>query len=466
MPDPTDNKTLIQPTLPVAPVEPVMSNPQELVDSALGNTQAEPTVTTTAVVTPLPPPTPLAPLAADMQPTPAPIQSPLGDDTPLAFMTPSQNITTTTIISSPDQQSSYLPPTPPAPLAPPPKSKSKTGIVLGGILLLVLAFGGGLYGYSNMSQPSPSVAPRTPQVSEVTPPTGNPIKCTDPSFDSSICDAGAVSENCVGGGYVIEKKCQGKWCVDDDSNCTSGVSGFPACPPPTKPSCGEFTEPGAFVATNFRGTCGAYFPAAWAVPGAPANCQINCLCCPPDQQRVCKPTGQTYEYATIGNNDQSNVCKSKEDLFISEKANPAYNPQIPPQDQTSLCDVVRQNAKGEDVWRCKTRLTTCAVAACACTGASGMSCTSLIATPATPPVIGTQLTFTCSGAVTPSTAGTLSYKFRYSINSGAYSALANKTATTAELTVAACGSYSVQCQACATLNGVVTCDPTWIGAAP
>jgi hypothetical protein len=29
--------------------------------------------------------------------------------------------------------------------------------------------------------------------------------------------------------------------------------------------------------------------------------------------------------------------------------------------------------------------------------------------------------------------------------------------------ITACGTYSVQCQACATLNGIVACDPKWVG---
>ncbi len=97
------------------------------------------------------------------------------------------------------------------------------------------------------------------------------------------------------------------------------------------------------------------------------------------------------------------------------------------------------------------------------TTASSMACTGITRAPTTEPVIGDKLTFTCSGTVSPATA-TLSYKFRYSVNNGIYSALTNKTATTAELSVAACGTYSVQCQVCATLDGVLTCDPTWTGA--
>ena len=93
-----------------------------------------------------------------------------------------------------------------------------------------------------------------------------------------------------------------------------------------------------------------------------------------------------------------------------------------------------------------------------------MACTGLTHTPTAVPEIGDKLTFTCAGTVTPPSAGTLSYKFRYSINSGAVAALTNKTTTTAELNIAACGSYKVECQACATLNGVLTCDPLWTGA--
>jgi hypothetical protein len=94
-----------------------------------------------------------------------------------------------------------------------------------------------------------------------------------------------------------------------------------------------------------------------------------------------------------------------------------------------------------------------------------MACIGITRNPATGAIgIGDTVTVTCNGSVTPPTAGTLSYKFRYSINNGAFTTLTNKTATTAELTVAACGSYKVQCQACATLNGVLTCDPVWTGA--
>lgn len=93
-----------------------------------------------------------------------------------------------------------------------------------------------------------------------------------------------------------------------------------------------------------------------------------------------------------------------------------------------------------------------------------LMCSNLTRTPTTTPVIGDKVTFTCVGASVPAGSVNLSYKFRYSLNSGAYLNLANKTATTSELTIAACGNYSVECQACGTINGVLTCDPTWAGA--
>lgn len=93
-----------------------------------------------------------------------------------------------------------------------------------------------------------------------------------------------------------------------------------------------------------------------------------------------------------------------------------------------------------------------------------LACTGLTQTPATTPVIGDKITFTCAGTITPTGAAVLSYKFRYSLDGGADQLLANKTPTTAELTINACGTYSVQCKVCATIAGVLRCDPTWTGA--
>ncbi|GAB4026224.1 MAG: hypothetical protein Fur0011_1080 [Candidatus Microgenomates bacterium] len=95
---------------------------------------------------------------------------------------------------------------------------------------------------------------------------------------------------------------------------------------------------------------------------------------------------------------------------------------------------------------------------------ASLMCSNLTRTPTAVPEIGDKLTFTCAGASTPAGAVNLTYKFRYNLNNGAYVAMTNKTATTSELTIASCGTYKVQCQACGTINGVLTCDPTWTAA--
>jgi|GEM_PF-3832255 len=116
------------------------------------------------------------------------------------------------------------------------------------------------------------------------------------------------------------------------------------------------------------------------------------------------------------------------------------------------CGVYTKNEKGEEVFVPDSTPVS-----------NTMSCTGITKSPVAP-ALGNTVTLTCLGSVTPSTAGTLSYKFRYSINGGNFSTLSNTTPTTASLTIAACGTYAVQCQACATLNGVLTCDPVWTGA--
>lgn len=93
-----------------------------------------------------------------------------------------------------------------------------------------------------------------------------------------------------------------------------------------------------------------------------------------------------------------------------------------------------------------------------------LMCDGLTRTPTTTPVIGDKLTFTCTGSSVPAGAVALTYKFRSAIDGGVWSSLTNKTATTAEMTINACGTYKVQCQACGTISGAVVCDPVWTGA--
>jgi hypothetical protein len=98
-------------------------------------------------------------------------------------------------------------------------------------------------------------------------------------------------------------------------------------------------------------------------------------------------------------------------------------------------------------------------------GTPVLACTGLTQTPATAsPALGSVLTFTCAGTVTPAGATALTYKFRYSLNDGADQLMTNVTANTARLTISTCGTYSVQCKVCGTIGGVQKCDPIWQGA--
>lgn len=92
-----------------------------------------------------------------------------------------------------------------------------------------------------------------------------------------------------------------------------------------------------------------------------------------------------------------------------------------------------------------------------------LQCTGITRSPNTEVKTGDKVTFTCAGKLT-GIQGNLSYKFRYQLNGGVWSSLTNKSTTTAELTVAACGTYKVQCQVCATVLNKTKCDPVWQAA--
>lgn len=94
-------------------------------------------------------------------------------------------------------------------------------------------------------------------------------------------------------------------------------------------------------------------------------------------------------------------------------------------------------------------------------------------TPSTVPQIGGKVTFTCAATSTPAGAISPFYEFRYRINNAATYTKIGGTGSTAELTIAACGTYEIQCHACymkaATAPGVSgdakICDPVWSGVA-
>lgn len=78
-------------------------------------------------------------------------------------------------------------------------------------------------------------------------------------------------------------------------------------------------------------------------------------------------------------------------------------------------------------------------------------------------VVGTQLTFTCSGASSPAGSVPLSYQFQVSKDGGAWQSL-SATGSTATYTVPAYGDYDVRCRACGQINNANVCNPVWQGA--
>lgn len=436
------------------PIDQQTSSPQSLVDAALG---------TNPVVAPL---APLAPLTQNEPvvdpiptpaPTPAPTSVPMGDDTPLAFAMPSST-PTQTVEPMPNpvletQQSSYLPPVPPAPTMAPemPKKKSKVGVVVVGILLMVMAVGGGVWGYSQfnagntkqvaIASPLPQASAEVPMIARLVEDTGKAIVKQTPQQEKKgggqveskkhpglaiTVPAGALEAadeiaTMIDAGYAAcNAKNQGKDCLNNADaiaalkvlavaegakrDCANGYmyNGTECVGNPTTTTCGRNIDTGAPVCCDSNSTCEG---------------EGESIVCEPPGRKECKTgTGADAVWCTMEAN--SSWCGGSK-TGTGDKTN-------------------------------KTSPT--------------MSCSAMTYTPTTTPVIGSKLTFTCAGAVVPATAGTLSYKFRYSINSGTAVALANKTATTAELNIAACGTYSVECQACATLGGVLTCDPIWTGA--
>lgn len=483
------------------PIDQTTTNPQSLVDAALG---------TEPVTTSLPPLPPLQPL-----PEPTPASVPVGDDTPLAFVMPAPS-STPEVASIPTAEpvSSYLPPTPPVPPAPTmapeqPKKKSKVGIVMAGIAAMIVVVG--LVGYAaltgkpaliagvlddyayntrkEMSEVGTGSVGKNKEKDEKVARDGAALvaqqaakkkaaeaaaKATDlndaerkvleqslvqsflrdpeiqamydnslKSSNAQIAAGTAYHDFLKSKGLTIddcyEQSVQGQARVLKTDNINSDIC--------TK---AQVSAKDAYAAA----VCGNGYKMgvdAAGKPGCIPNTDVSCgrnldptapVCCTTD---YCESSSDG-EYGLVCENPNARKeCKS-----IGPDGTPVW---CLLETNSSWC---KGSGGGEDTTTTTTK-----------TVAPTMSCNILTSTPdvkTTNPAIGNTITFTCAGSVVPASAGTLSYKFRYSINSGTVTTLTNKTATTAELTIAACGSYSVECQACATLNGTLTCDPIWTGA--
>lgn len=254
------------------------------------------------------------------------------------------------------------------------KKKSNKLLIIGNLLLVVIIAFAGYFYYNNVLLTKQEKAYDT----------GLPEPCNNVGCPSGG-DVNTKKENqvegCPGGGYLVENTCEvggdEKWCLRGDGNkCGAATyTGAFGCPAGTNISCGPYTEAGAILdvggegsgtigGTSGIGTCNAYAPILWAGPGG--NCQVNCLCCPTGTKYNCITSSNTYEYATVSNRQY--ICKDNNhaDKYISSRPNPAYNPSLPPEDQTGVCFEDGLNNQGQPKWKCLKTLTTCAIGVCSC----------------------------------------------------------------------------------------------------
>lgn len=264
------------------------------------------------------------------------------------------------------------------------KKKINKLLIIGNLLLVVIMAIGGYFYYNN-------VLLTKEQKAGVYEP-GLDIYTTCPDGYDLQPDE---TEGCPGGGYLVEKVCKNsttnhrRWYLASGGNhCGEATyTGAFGCPAGTNINCGPYNDPGAVLDvggpnTSGIGTCNAYAPVLWAGPGG--NCQINCLCCPTGTRYSCVTSSNTYEYATVSNRQY--ICKDNNhaDKYISSRPNPAYNPSLPPEDQTGVCFEDGLNNQGQPKWKCLKTLTTCAPNVCSC---GTVTVASPTPTPTTPPSV-------------------------------------------------------------------------------
>lgn len=417
---PQDTPNPLPPAEPVAPVS-VPDMPQ------LPSEPVAPPTTPVPPIIPVVPPTPPEPEVPS-----SPISAPMTDETPLAFAgtTPSTSTPTPTPVPEPMPEPmpapAMMPPADLPPVAPAGEVKPKKGMnkVVAGIaagLFLVFGLVGGLYAFGVLKGVPP-------QIAKVTEGDCSAVgaKCpTGYSCKSGVClkdTTGGSDGSGNGGGGGGRTECvKDTDCGASGWSCQSGQCvSIPT--PPTKGKenspCTPATDPNGDRASS----CDASLGLACSCPDLPNT--TTCKCKPTGGQQACFHTICPTGYTCVPNGGgTSSYCVAN-----SPKPKPS--------------DVATPKPSPSPI--------------------SSMACTGLTASK-TNPSIGDAVTFTCLGTVSPAGAG-ISYKFRYSTDGGTtWNSLTTKTGNTTEMKITACGSYTVQCQACATLNGVLACDPKWVG---
>jgi len=391
----------------------------------------------------------------------------MGDDTPLAFAIPTPSMDTTpetTVTPMTNSMTGIVPPAP-VPMAPKPKGTSKVMMVVLGIFALLGVLGaGGFYAYQQFGAPQETVVAVITQ-KDACKGCQNGKKL----HWNGVKNACVEGDPCkVTGNEGTQENCKDKggfWCgeiVDTKGKSHSfcGKNDGRACYKQAIDDQGITVSIGAI---DIR--CEKVNP----------TCENNCeYAVAEDQQHFYTPYDGAIDKAnklctdgvgTVNFGNGKFLCKEGVKGYTGSGACTANNGVAYNGNLGCFCGTVQvDTGNGHQSYS----------STCGCNKKTPppsappvvpeMACTGITKTPDTTPVIGTVLTFTCTGSVTPTTAGTLTYKFRVSKDSAAATALANTTATTAKLTIVACGTYKVQCQACTTLNGVLTCDPLWVGA--
>lgn len=250
-------------------------------------------------------------------------------------------------------------------------------------------------------------------------------------------------------------------CMAPGDTCASGKSQFDNTCPVTESRCGDdLVGPPIYVDATGESLCTADKSCAngytcdtgtgkcvgntslWCGrgldPNAPVCCNQGVKCeetnivCEPPARKECKTFDQTtgsYKWCLLEQN--SSWCGGGDDEEEEPTPTPSPSPSPSPSQQGQV---------------------------------PTLACTSLTKNKADSAIeVGTNVTFTCAGSVSPAGATNLTYAFRISKDSGAWQTLPG-TGATASYAVASAGNYRVQCKACGTINNASVCDPTW-GAA-
>ena len=400
------------------------------------------------IAPPVLPPTPLAVPTAVAEPSPAPTpQTPpstMTEELPLSLAAPVGSV--------------------PAPIPPKSKKSRKALAFLGGFVVLISGIlGGGYYFYNNYLPPQPSTIAGV-LVDAMTQAEchgcwngGKLVWRGGQCKVSGTCDPNDISVDAVKVSRTVCDSAGGAWC--DACNGFCNLSKDKGCHQLQVAYCGEYPQlggnivacdsPQALTKCTKAGECGKCFDTYGlcdheTTPGVPDGlCAIVPMISPNASAKV-----TNYYFCENVFTNLSGGC----------------NEEGKPKNMSCYCGTLQID--GPTGFTSQTMK-------CGCEGAEpsvptnpeySMSCTGITKNVASP-VVGSKITFTCAGATVPAAGATLlKYDFRYGIDSGAWKAMTNKTKTTAELTIVACGSYNVQCSACVTFGGKTQCDPIWQGA--